>query len=131
MMTLTFRGWQKWLLCLVALCGMLSGSAQGAAALSAALSQDKMAVGETIQLTLSVENTGAKISVPREIIVEGLEIRFEQESKSVRMENLNFSSTMELIYSVSAEKPGTYTIPPHRPAGRWQTTADRAAKTYG
>ena len=82
-----------------------------AATVSARISQDTLTLGDSMDLTVSISD-GGKVSVPREIQVPGLTIRFSGQSQSTQILNGQISSSQELTYTVEAQQTGSFTIPP-------------------
>jgi len=77
---------------------------------TAELSRSRVAAGDIVQLDVKV--TGAQeADLPREIIVDGLQIRLSGQSSQVQM--VNFSVTSSVIYSyiVIPLQSGTFVIP--------------------
>lgn len=91
--------------------GLATARAQHA---QAALAQESAAVGQPVQLNISV--TGARgVRVPERISVEGLDIRLagQSEQTQVTMTNgrLNAVTSAVYTYMIIPVKPGTFTIP--------------------
>lgn len=78
---------------------------------TAALSRNRIAAGEVVQLDVKV--TGAQqADVPSEITAEGLQIKLTGQSSEMQMVNFNVSSTVIYSYIVIPLKTGALTIPP-------------------
>ena len=92
-------------------CGVSSARAQQ---VQAALAQDHVAVGQPVQLNLSVTG-GSGVRLPDRISVEGLDIRFagKSEQTQVTMTNGRLNAVTSAIYTymIIPVKAGTYTIP--------------------
>ena len=93
---------------LAALLATASGYAQK---VSADLSQEVTAVGEAVQLNISVTGaTGAR--VPGQVRVDGLQIDFAGRSEQVNI--INFQKTVSSVYTylIVPLRTGDFTIPP-------------------
>ena len=78
---------------------------------TAVLSNDQPAVGQTVQLEIKV--TGANgASVPEEISVDGLEIHQTGTSRQFEMRNFDVNSSTTYSYTVLPMKSGVFKIPP-------------------
>jgi BatD DUF11 like domain len=92
---------------------------------TAVLSSDQVAVGETVQLQIKISNArGAE--VPDNIPVDGLEIHRTGTEQQVEMNNLNWTSSTIYNYTILPVKPGTFKIPSQtiRIAGKNFTTPE-------
>ena len=90
--------------------GLFSASARADSNVTASLSQDTMTVDSSVDFVLTIEG-GGQVSLPREIPVNGLEIRFSNQSEKTQIVNRQISSSVEITYAVSAKTAGTYSIP--------------------
>lgn len=114
---------------------LLCGSAR-AQQVQAALSQDVTAVGQPVQLDVSVVG-GRGAVVPPELKVDGLEARFsgKSEQMQVQMTNGRFSSTVTATYTylIIPLRTGTFIIPaiPVSVGGKTFKTAPLTLKVGG
>ena len=106
-----FRGWRWVALVLV---GLGWGLTASAATFSTTLDRDSMAVGETASLSLIFQD-GAPQGTPSLPDIPGLNITYEGPSTQTSFTYVNgeahSSSTTTYQYAVTAQRPGTYTIP--------------------
>lgn len=87
-----------------------AASAAGDVSVKAELSRPEVAVGEMAELQIKV--TGAEnANVPREISVEGLQIRLTGQSTQVQMVNFKISSSVVYSYIVMPLRTGKFIIP--------------------
>lgn len=78
--------------------------------ISAELSRNRVAAGDMVQLDVQV--TGAQqADLPREIAVDGLQIRLAGQSSQVQMVNYSVTSSVIYSYIVIPLRSGTFTIP--------------------
>ncbi len=99
------------LLLIAGFLGCLARPADAATSVTAALSQNTMTVGDSIQLTVTVQGS-ASLTAPREVAVDGLAIRYSQRSQRSQFSFPGGASvSTELIYTIEAERPGSFTIP--------------------
>ena len=80
--------------------------------ITAVLTSSDVAVGETVQLQIQVDNAGTSVKPPSEIAVPGLQIHYTGESTSMTMRNFSITSSITYNYTILPEKSGTYKIPP-------------------
>src|SRR5215831_6942110 len=80
--------------------------------ITAVLTSSEVAVGETVQLEIQIDNARASAITPRDIEVPGLQIHYTGESTQMTMRNLSVSSSITYSYTILPEKSGTYRIPP-------------------
>ncbi|MEI6562611.1 MAG: BatD family protein [Verrucomicrobiota bacterium] len=76
---------------------------------SATLSSATTAVGEPVELCLTVQGT-QKAAAPQ-VRVEGLSIQYNGASTQVQMNNFDVSRSIKHTYTVLPQKEGTFTIP--------------------
>lgn len=77
---------------------------------TAVLDNSQTSVGRPVHLEIKV--TGARnASMPKQIAVEGLDIRYSGESQLFESQNFNFSYSAVYSYTIMPEKPGKFTIP--------------------
>ncbi|MEY2545686.1 MAG: hypothetical protein QOG48_803 [Verrucomicrobiota bacterium] len=110
---------------LAALAAFASSAAAAAPTVTATLSSDQAAVGETVQMQVRV--TGARSAdVPNEIAVDGLEIRQTGTEQHFEMNNLSMTQSIVYTYTVLPMKAGAFKIPPQkiRVAGNSFTTPE-------
>jgi hypothetical protein len=92
-------------------CGIASGRAQQ---IQAALAQDTVAVGQPVQLNLSITG-GSGVRLPERINIESLDVRFagKSEQTQVTMNNGQLNAVTSAIYTymIIPVKAGTFTIP--------------------
>ncbi len=90
------------------------------AGIKASLSSDKISLGESAELTVTV--TGDASANPKLPDVTGL--RFDQVGRSTQIQIINWKQSINttLVYQVVASKAGEYSIPP--------ITTDLGGKTY-
>src|SRR3954462_6714030 len=82
-----------------------------APAVTAVLSNANTYVGQPVQLQIKVTgSSGAK--PPREILVDGLEIRYAGQSQLWEGRNFQFTYSFVCNYTVMPMKAGTFKIPP-------------------
>jgi len=82
----------------------------GEAGVTARLDAAQFTVDQAVQLTVTVKGSGsARPDIPR---VEGLRLDYRGQSSQMQWINGRSSSSVTFMYSVQAERPGTYTIPP-------------------
>lgn len=94
----------------VALFGVANLRADGPA-VTAVLSNANTVVGQPVQLQIKITgSSGAK--PPREIFVDGLEIRYTGQSQLWEGRNFQFTYSFICNYIVTAVKAGTFKIPP-------------------
>jgi hypothetical protein len=79
--------------------------------ITAVLTSSDVAVGETVQLQIQVDNAGTSAKPPSEIDVPGLQIHYTGESTSMTMRNFSITSSIIYSYTILPEKSGTYKIP--------------------
>lgn len=80
-------------------------------AVTAVLESSEATVGQMVQMQIKV--TGARsASVPSEIAVDGLDIRYSGQSQLMEGHNFQFSYSVVYSYTIMAQKAGTYRIPP-------------------
>ena len=78
---------------------------------TAVLDNSQTSVGRPVHLQIKV--TGARnASMPQQIDVSGLDIRYSGESQLFESQNFNFSYSAVYSYTIMPEKPGKFTIPP-------------------
>jgi hypothetical protein len=77
---------------------------------AASLSEPAISAGDSTQLTLSVRDAGGLAGIPQ-IKVDGLRIDFQGQSMQTRIENFTASQSLDLSYEVSADTPGSFSIP--------------------
>lgn len=106
-MKTVFRFCLSLLLGLLVTCGAVRAESPSVAA---ALSSDTAAVGEPVELTLTVEGS-QKAEAPT-FRVEGLDIRYVGASTQIQMNNFDVTRSVKHTYTVVARKEGAYTIPP-------------------
>src|SRR5438128_8894331 len=80
--------------------------------ITAVLTSSDVAVGETVQLQIQIDNAGASVKPPSGIDVPGLQIHYTGESTQMTMRNFSISSSITYNYTILPEKSGTYKIPP-------------------
>lgn len=96
-------------LCAALLLGMsVRGSAE--VAVSAELSRPDVSLGDMAELQVRVSGTQGA-NVPRELAVEGLQIRLTGQSTQVQMVNFKVSSSVLYSYVVMPLRAGDFTIP--------------------
>ncbi len=76
---------------------------------SASLSYEETAVGEAVELTVTVE--GSRNSSSPEIAVDGLQIQYVGPQTRIEMNNFDVSSSITHTYAVIPQREGTFTIP--------------------
>lgn len=107
------------------LASALTGSALAAGpSITAALSNSETTTERPVQMQIKV--TGARnITPPREINVDGLEIRLTDTQQSFEMRNLSsMESSLIFGYTIMATRTGDFTIPPQElrtPSGTLRT----------
>lgn len=87
--------------------------------ITAVLDNSQTSVGRPVHLQIKV--TGARnAQMPRQIDVDGLDIRYSGESQLFESQNFNFTYSAVYSYTIMPEKPGKFTIPPQtiRVAGK-------------
>lgn len=102
--------WLRFVFFVVALLGLGPIASAAAISASASTSQDTMVLGDSIAFTVTVQGSG-NISVPREVEVDGLSIRYTQRSQRAEYVNGRGSMSTVLSYTVEAERVGKFTIP--------------------
>jgi hypothetical protein len=96
-----------------ALFALALNAAAATPTVTALLSNDQAAVGETVQMQVRV--TGARSAdVPNEIVADGLEIHQTGTEQHFEMNNFNVSQSIVYTYTVLPMKAGTFKIPPQR-----------------
>ncbi len=86
---------------------------------TAVLDSSEAMVGQPVQLQIKV--TGARsATMPEQIGVDGLDIRYSGESQSFEMQNFQTSYSVIYSYTIMPERAGTFRIPPQilRVAGK-------------
>ncbi len=78
---------------------------------TAVLSSSETQVDQPVQLQIRVTND-SEATLPREINVDGLDIRYSGESQEFRLNNFNASRSFVYNYTILPLKAGTFTIPP-------------------
>jgi hypothetical protein len=78
---------------------------------TAVLSNDQPAVGQTVQLEIKVSGAN-NAQVPEEISVDGLEIHQTGTSRQFEMRNFDVTSSTTYSYTVLPLKAGAFRIPP-------------------
>ncbi len=78
---------------------------------TAALSNDHVAMGEPVQLQIRVIG-GGSAAVPGEISIDGLEIHQTGTSRQVEMHNFNVSQSIIYNYTILPMRSGNFRIPP-------------------
>ncbi|MDD5349918.1 MAG: BatD family protein [Chthoniobacteraceae bacterium] len=96
----------------------MPGAADAASA-SATLSGSTAAVGETLELKITVDGAD-KITAPA-VRAEGLDIRPSGTSSQIRMDNFNMTRSVTHTYTVTPLKEGTFAIPALQIAAGGQT----------
>lgn len=96
---------------LVALLALALGLAASSAQVQTSLSANVGQVGVPIQLQYAFSNIDAPRDMPRSIEVDGLDIRLSGTSRRVEMVNFQTTSSMVYLYTVVADRPGTFVIP--------------------
>lgn len=97
---------------LLALLFFVTSIARGAdVTVKAELSADSTTTDQPVRLSITVEG-GMNATIPDEINSNGLDIQYSGQQR--RMEINNFRGTVSVVttYTVSADKPGQYTIQP-------------------
>src|SRR3990167_1457324 len=124
--TLQFRSWIIWFrsflqrrenlnvyISLVLFFGSFLTAAYAATSdinVTAELSRNRVAAGDMVQLDVKV--TGSQeADLPREITVDGLQIRLTGQSSQMQMINFSVSSSVVYSYIVIPLQSGTFTIP--------------------
>jgi hypothetical protein len=122
----------------VVLCAVLAALADvpclraATPAVTAALSSDQAAVGQTVQLQIRV--TGARgAEVPNDIAVDGLEIHQTGTEQHFEMNNLTVSQSIVYSYTVLPLKAGAFKISPQtiRIAGNSLRTPELVLRVAG
>ena len=80
--------------------------------ITAVLTSSEVAVGETVQLQIQIDNPRASAITPRDIAVPGLQIHYTGESTQMTMRNFSVSSSLTYSYTILPQKSGTFRIPP-------------------
>jgi len=97
--------------CLLAVVWLLFSAASSfAQQVQATLSNDSTSVGQPVQLIISVQG-GQGANVPRNMDVDGLQVRFMGTSSRTSIHNFQVTSTSEYIFLVIPEREGQFTIP--------------------
>lgn len=102
----------SWMVCLVGFatlllwCGVARAEALSAAA---TLSSDTVAMGEEVELQVTVE--GSQKAEAPEVRVEGLDIRYVGPFQQIQMNNFEVTRSVRHTYSVVPRKEGVFTIP--------------------
>lgn len=78
---------------------------------TAVLSMSQTAVGQPVQLEIQVTGT-SNPKPPKEINVDGLDIRSAGVSRQYQMNNFSVSYSFTYNYTIMPLKPGTFRIPP-------------------
>jgi hypothetical protein len=82
----------------------------GAPTVTAVLSNSDAMVGEMVQLEIRLTEGGSAV-VPKDIVVDGLEIHQTGRSQQFEMRNFTTTSSVTYTYTVLPLKAGTYKIP--------------------
>ncbi len=101
----------KFLIAFLALAVSLASASADTPKVTAALSNDRAAVGEPVQLQIRVTG-GGSAAVPGEIAIDGLEIHQTGTSRQVEVQNFNISQSIIYNYTVLPTRSGTFRIPP-------------------
>lgn len=123
----------KWLAGLLLTATVLTARAQE---VTAGLSQDVTAVGQPVQLNISVTG-GRGAQLPPTLDVDGLEARFAGKSEQMQMQMSNgrFQTTVTSVYTylVIPLRQGTFTIPsiPVKVNGKTLKTAEQTLRVGG
>jgi len=78
---------------------------------TAVLSNSNAVVGQMVQLQIKVTGS-SNVKPPREIVVDGLEIRYTGQSQLLEGRNFQFTYSFIFTYTIMPMKPGTFKIPP-------------------
>ncbi len=95
---------------LAALLLVMSVRGSAEVAVTAELSRPDVSLGDMAELQVRVSGTQGA-NVPRELAVEGLQIRLTGQSTQVQMVNFKVSSSVLYSYVVMPLRAGTFTIP--------------------
>lgn len=88
----------------------LTGISFAAPSVTAVLSNSDVVVGEMVQLEIRLTDGGSAV-VPKDIVVDGLEIHQTGRSQQFEMRNFTTTSSVTYSYTVLPLKAGTYKIP--------------------
>lgn len=104
--------WHRWITALAALLGLALIRPAGAQQVTTTLSPKIVSQGQSAEFIIIYEGPQANFeSLPDNFGVPGLNIQGPQTQQSFSLNNNVASYRMELIWSVSAARPGSYTIP--------------------
>jgi BatD DUF11 like domain len=94
-------------------------------AVTAVLSNDQVAIGETVQLQISISDARGA-DAPDNIQVDGLEIHRTGTEQHVEMDNFKVTTNAIYNYTILATRAGTFKIPPQtiRVSGKNLTTPE-------
>ncbi|HJT80235.1 MAG TPA: BatD family protein [Chthoniobacterales bacterium] len=91
----------------------LAGMSLAAPSVTAVLSNSEVMVGEMVQLEIRLTEGGSAV-VPKDIVVDGLEIHQTGRSQQFEMRDFKTTSSVTYSYTVLPLKAGTYKIPSQR-----------------
>jgi hypothetical protein len=96
-----------------------AASMSARAAVTMQLDQNEIRQSDTAQLTINASGNGADQITPP--VVPGLEFTAVNQSSQIEVINGAMTSTSSVTYEVSAQTPGTYTIPAQDMSGKGLT----------
>ncbi|PZR74064.1 MAG: hypothetical protein DLM73_08860 [Chthoniobacterales bacterium] len=99
------------LIAALALACAASNSFGAGASVTAVLDNSETGVGQPVQLQIKVTGS-TSVKPPRELAVDGLDIRFTGQSQLLEGRNFQFSYSYIYNYTVMPMKAGTFKIPP-------------------
>lgn len=97
---------------IAALCAItLTGARADEPSVTAVLDDSQTSVGRPVHLQIKV--SGARnVSIPKQIDVQGLDIRYSGESQLFESQNFSFNYSVVYSFTIMPEKAGAFTIPP-------------------
>ena len=103
--------WRSWLpFAYMLLLALMPFPTRAAVTVTAGVDRNRMALGESIRLTIAVQGSQAQ-PAPAVPAVDGLAFAGPALFQSVNIVNGQMSQTASLVYQVSAARVGTFTIP--------------------
>ncbi|MES2572013.1 MAG: BatD family protein, partial [Verrucomicrobiota bacterium] len=100
--------WLCWFSVLMTL--LMASSLQAEPVATASISANTMTMGDSVQLTISVQGA-RELRRPNQIAVPGLAIHSSGDARRMLSMNGKATLTVDVMYTIEAQKAGAYTIP--------------------